>query len=85
MLTPKLFLFQQRGARDRINLEISRDKMLAWSVAALTRSKKLPDLTRFLEPPSTPRGEDALSAMRSFAKTLPKRSWEEWRKLSSGH
>ena len=47
-LSPRLYLAQMRGAHERLKREQEGRAWLAWHGAALERSKKLPDLRRFV-------------------------------------
>jgi len=59
--------------------------VLAFNIAALSRAKKLPRPREFIMGGRDKvRGEAALDMLRAYAARLPKRSWEEWQKLSSG-
>lgn len=71
-----------RGARERIKGEAKADRALAFNIAMLTRAKKLPGMRDFVGGEDNKlRGRAALDQMRAYAARLPKRSWEEWRKL----
>jgi hypothetical protein len=70
-----------RGARTRIEGEARADRALAYNIAALTRTKKMPHPRDFVGGRDTKlRGPDALAQMRSYAARLPKRSWDEWQR-----
>jgi hypothetical protein len=78
-------MIHMAGARDRFKAEAMASRYLAFNVASLSRAKKLPRPREFIAGgPDKVRGDDALAMLRAHAARLPKRSWEEWRKLSSG-
>lgn len=80
-LTPRLYLVHMRGARTRIEGEARADRVLAYNVAALTRTKKMPSPRDFIGGQDHKlRGKAALDQMRAYAARLPKRSWEEWQR-----
>jgi hypothetical protein len=73
------------GAGKRFEAEVKGRRVLAFNIAALTRAKKLPNAREFIAGgPIKATGDDALAMLRAHAARLPKRSWEEWQKLSSG-
>jgi hypothetical protein len=73
------------GARDRLKAEAMASRYNSYNTAALSRAKKLPRPREFIGGgPDKVRGDDALAMLRAHAARLPKRSWEEWQKLSSG-
>lgn len=77
-------MVHMRGARKRIELQAMADRALAFNTAALTRAKKLPGWREFIAGRETKaQGRAALAMLRDHARRLPKRTWEEWRKLSS--
>lgn len=84
-LTPRLYMIHMRGARKRIEMQAMADRALAFNTAALTRAKKLPNWRDFIAGgKETARGPAALAMLRAHAARLPKRSWAEWQKHSSG-
>jgi hypothetical protein len=83
-LTPRLYTIHMAVARQRVEMLARADRVLAFNIAALSRAKKLPRPREFIMGgPDKVRGKAALDMMRAHAARLPKRSWEEWRKLSS--
>lgn len=85
-LTPRLYLTHMQGARSRIEMQARADRVLAYNVAALTRTKKMPSPRDFIGGRENKlRGQAALAQLRAYAARLPKRSWDEWRKHSSAH
>lgn len=55
----------------------------AWLTATLMRQKKIPSIRALLAPPKPLRGKEVLNMLRVRTKNLPKRTWEEWLKVSS--
>lgn len=56
-LTPRLYLAHMAGAGQRLEREAKDAAWLAWHVAALGRTKKLPKFTEFLRPKANPRAQ----------------------------
>lgn len=84
-LTPKLYLIHMRGARARIEMQAMADRSLAYNTAALSRARKLPPWREFIGGErKKARGLSALAMLRAHAARLPKRSWKEWQRHSSG-
>jgi hypothetical protein len=80
-LTPRLYVVHMRGARARMDLLARADRVLAYNVAALTRTTKMPSPRDFIGGRDTKlRGRAALDELRSYAARLPKRSWDEWQR-----
>jgi hypothetical protein len=74
-----------QGARDRIEREAMADRVLAFQTAVLSRMKKMPNWREFIAGgQQKARGPAALAMMRAHVARLPKRSWSEWQRHSSG-
>lgn len=56
---------------------------LAWLGAVLSRAKKIPNLAELFKDTTPMEPQELQAHMRALAETMPKRSWEEWRRMSS--
>lgn len=84
-LTPRLFYAHMAGARKRLEREREDRIEAAWLGSLLQRQKKLPSLKTLLSKPKPLRGKEVLAMLRARTRNLPKRTWEQWCKVSSGH
>jgi hypothetical protein len=56
---------------------------MVWLGAVLHRAEKVPPLAELLDGKQPLEPEELQAQMRALAETLPKRSWDEWRRMSS--
>ncbi|WP_226628425.1 hypothetical protein [Alloyangia pacifica] len=79
-LTPRLFLYQMRGARRRMEGEEELFVRQSWLTAKLSRAEKIPGLKKLLRRRSASTSREELRAnLAAMSSALPKVSFAEWR------
>lgn len=79
-MTPRVYMRRMEAEGERLKREQDDRLELAWTIATLSRSAKIPKLPVLLrrEKPEPMTGEEVMASLRGMTAEMPKRSWKEW-------